>query len=160
MDTGMHDFESCGLWPRNRFKIGDEEYVVLDEDANLSETAEVSQNLATERQQEQTEEVEYPQLPEVPTTHPSEKQQDQCLEEKAKECSLGMKVNISNTETVRATFEIISPLRGILGIARRKTYERILVRRKAKLLKYHKKRIKKNRKMKITVGTVNYAKKT
>ncbi|XP_023235945.1 pancreatic lipase-related protein 2-like [Centruroides sculpturatus] len=144
----MHGFESCGLWPRNRFKIGDEEYVVLDEDANLSETAEVSQDLATERQQEQTdtltcvaksnqtteqeqtEKVEYPQLSEVPTTHPPEKQQDQCLEEKAKECSLGMKVNISNTETVRATFEIISPLRGILGIAKRKTYERIMVRRK------------------------------
>ncbi|XP_023242766.1 probable multidrug resistance-associated protein lethal(2)03659 [Centruroides sculpturatus] len=145
MDTGMHGFESCGLWTCNRFKIGHEEYVVLDEDANLSESAEVSQNLATERRQkqtdtltcmaqsnqtterEQTEEVESPQLPEVPTTHPSEKQRDQCLEEKAKECSLGMKVNISNTETVRATFEIISPLHGILGIARRKTYKRILV---------------------------------
>ncbi|XP_023239967.1 nose resistant to fluoxetine protein 6-like [Centruroides sculpturatus] len=53
-DTGMHDFESCGLWPRNRFKSGDEEYVVLDKDANLSESVEVSQNLATERRQEQT----------------------------------------------------------------------------------------------------------
>ncbi|XP_023235947.1 pancreatic lipase-related protein 2-like [Centruroides sculpturatus] len=54
MDTNMHGFESCGLWPCNRFKIGDEEYIVLDKDANLSESAEVSQNLATERQQEQT----------------------------------------------------------------------------------------------------------
>ncbi|KAK9883137.1 hypothetical protein WA026_001332 [Henosepilachna vigintioctopunctata] len=31
METAIHGFESCGLWPCNRFKIRDHEYVILVE---------------------------------------------------------------------------------------------------------------------------------
>lgn len=31
METAIHGFESCGLWPCNRLKIRDEEYVVLSD---------------------------------------------------------------------------------------------------------------------------------
>lgn len=32
METAMHGFEFCGLWPCNRHKIREEDYVVLDKD--------------------------------------------------------------------------------------------------------------------------------
>lgn len=36
-----------------------------------------------------------------------QRQQDHCLEEKTNECSLDIKENLSNTETIRTTLEII-----------------------------------------------------
>lgn len=153
METGIHGFECCGLWPCNRYKIRDEEYVILEEDnlslpeSSRSELAEVSQNLTTEIQQEQTraftdvpqsneisvqeqtEEAMPPNLLEVSRIHPLE-QQDQCLEEKKKECSSETKVEDFKAQSVRTTLETISPLRAIPGNSRplkRKTTGAIII---------------------------------
>ncbi|XP_070529630.1 tigger transposable element-derived protein 1-like [Cardiocondyla obscurior] len=40
METAIHGFESCGLWPCNRYKIGNDEYVILEEE----EVEETTQN--------------------------------------------------------------------------------------------------------------------
>ncbi|KAK2579079.1 hypothetical protein KPH14_010928 [Odynerus spinipes] len=53
METVIHGFESCGLWPCNRFKIKDDECVVLDEDCEVPpdvNPSTSSQKPATEKQ--------------------------------------------------------------------------------------------------------------
>lgn len=122
MDKGIHGFESCGLWPCNRFKIRDEEYVTLGENVD-KEPAEVSQDRLIERQQEQTDscttnkqentEEFNPQTSETQTIL-SKKQQDQCLEENREERSLEVEANKS-TKSIRETLEILSPLNSIPG---------------------------------------------
>ncbi|XP_061717591.1 uncharacterized protein LOC133525319 [Cydia pomonella] len=52
METAIHGFESCGLWPCNRFKIRDDEYVILNEDCEEQQNvgSSVSSHLAVEQQ--------------------------------------------------------------------------------------------------------------
>lgn len=133
MNTGIHGFESCGLWPCNRHKIRDEEYVVLDEVSNLSESETCTPNRATEIQpelknsctltsvpqsnqtteQKRTEEVDDVQLPE--STCPPEKELNPRQIKKTKKCSMGIEANVSNTKTVVETLEMLSPTRAIPG---------------------------------------------
>ncbi|CAH2096960.1 unnamed protein product [Euphydryas editha] len=106
MDKGIHGFESCGLWPCNRFKIRDEEYVTLDEQVNLNESSEVAQNLIIERQQIQTDTV---------ICEPQSNKTDEQENTNGEGCSLEIDANTSNTESVRETLEMLSPLSTIPG---------------------------------------------
>lgn len=120
MDKGINGFESCGLWPCNRFKIRDEEYVTLDENSDLNEPAKVSQDRLIEGQQEQTDSVicvpqsssidlqenteEFTPQPSETQIKPSEKQQDQCLEENREKSSLEVEANKS-IKSIRETLK-------------------------------------------------------
>lgn len=74
METAVHGFESCGLWPCNRFKIRDDEYILIDEDNDVplkSGASPICNGQGPEHKR--TEEVD-PQPSEAPLTCTPEKQ--------------------------------------------------------------------------------------